>query len=175
MPKITKQLIEATKPTEKDVWLWDAELQGFGVRVQPSGRKTYVLRYRTRDASRTQRKLTLCRCSDAPPDKARQLARDTFLSVAAGNDPAAERRPIRDSAITIEAMFKARVAAMHERGRANADEVERVLLKAKQNAADALGRTTAPGDVTPADIVKFVSKFYEIGRASCRERVSSPV
>ena len=63
MPKITKQLIEATKPTEKDVWLWDAELQGFGVRVQPSGRKTYVLRYRTRDASRTQRKLTLCRCS----------------------------------------------------------------------------------------------------------------
>lgn len=170
MPKITKQTIETAKPADKDVWIWDSELQGFGVRIQPSGRKTYVVRYRTRDAARTQRKVTLCRCSDAPPDKARGLARDVFMSVAGGSDPAAERRPSRDAAITVEAMFKARVKSMEAKGRANAGEVERVLLLAKNNAADSLGRTKAPGDVTAADIVKFVSTFFQAGHRGAADK-----
>jgi hypothetical protein len=99
-------------------------------------RKTYVLRYRARDARRTQRKLTLCRCSDAPPDKARALARDAIMAVAAGGDPAKDRRR-QDAALTIESMFEARIAHMRAQGRANAAECERVLLKAANNAAAA--------------------------------------
>lgn len=56
MPKITKQAVDAIAPGAEDVWLWDTEVQGFGVRVQPTGRKTYVVRYRTKDAKRTPRK-----------------------------------------------------------------------------------------------------------------------
>src|ERR1700741_3132160 len=108
MPKITKSLVDAAKaPDQKgDNWIWDTELQGFGVRIQFGGRKTYVLRYRTKDAKRTQRKMTICRVADAPPDKARQTARDIFMQIAAGADPAEERRPARETEITVEAMFK---------------------------------------------------------------------
>lgn len=172
MPKITKQLIDTAKPhATQDVWLWDTELPGFGVRVKPGGRKTYVARYRTRDAKPKQRKMTLCRCCDAPPDKARGMARDVFQSVAAGNDPAMERKPeSRDAKVTVEAMFKARIEAMRTKERANADEVERVLLKAKNNAADALGRNKYPGDVTPDDIVKYVATFYAAGHRGAADK-----
>lgn len=172
MPKITKQLIDNTQtPARGDAWVWDTELPGFGFRVQASGRKTYVVRYRTRDGERAQRKLTLCRCTDAPPQEARSLARDVFMRVARGEDPAAERRPERrEPAVTLEAMFRARVAAMRTKGRANAGEVERVLLLSRNNAADFLGRQTAPADVTPQDIVGYVATFYQAGHRGAADK-----
>lgn len=171
MPKLTKTIIDNTPaPATGDTWVWDSDLEGFGVRVQASGRKTYVLRYRTKDAKRTQRKMTVCRCSDAPPDKARAMARDIFMSVAGGSDPAAERKPAAASTITIEAMFEARIKAMKAKGRANASEVERVLLNSKNNAADSLGRTRAPCDITSGDIVKFVSTFYKAGHRGAADK-----
>lgn len=173
MPKITKQIVEAAKaPATGDLWVWDTELQGFGLRVQASGRKTYVVRYRTRDAARTQRKLTICRCSDAPPDKARTMARDVFMAVASGTDPAADRKPDRPApgGPTLESLFKARVAAMRTRGRANAVEVERVLLLAAHNAADFFGRSRAPASITPADVVSFVSVHYQAGHRGAADK-----
>lgn len=171
MPKLTKTIVDNTPaPAQGDTWVWCSELEGFGIRVQASGRKTYVLRYRTKDAKRTQRKMTLCRCSDAPPDKARGLARDVLMQVAGGSDPAAERKPAAANSITIEAMFEARIVSMRAKGRANADEVERVLLKAKNNAADALGRTKAPADVTADDVVRYVSTFYRAGHRGAADK-----
>lgn len=171
MPKITKQIVDnAPVPEKGDLWINDTELQGFAVRVQSSGRKTYTLRYRTRDASRTQRKMVVCRCSDAPPDKARGMARDILMEVAAGKDPAGERRPDRNNTVTVEALFKAHVANMRAKGKASTDEVERVLLKCKTNAADALGRHKHPSQVEPIDIVKYVSTFYNAGHRGAADK-----
>lgn len=172
MPKITKQLVEAaTAPASGDTWIWDSTLEGFGVRIQSSGRKTYVVRYRTKDSKRTQRKLTLCRVGDAPPDKVRDMAREIFTRVAQGDDPVAERKPVRDEVkITLEEMFKARVQNMRAQGKVNADENERVLLLSKNNAADFLGRHKAPSEVTPNDIVSFVSTFYKAGHRGAADK-----
>lgn len=90
MPKITKSLIDKTAAGEADVFIWDDELKGFGVRIQPSGTKTYMVRYRTQGG--IQRKQKLGRTSDFPPDKARDLARKVFTQVAEGKDPMNERR-----------------------------------------------------------------------------------
>ena len=95
MPKLTRTAIDNATPTGKDLWIWDSELQGFGIRIQPSGRKTYVTRYRT--CAGTQRKQTLARCSDMAPDKAREMARRVFAAVAQGLDPADQRSQQRDA------------------------------------------------------------------------------
>lgn len=87
MPKLTKTLVDGLQPKDADYVEWDTELEGFGVRVQPTGRKTYMVRYRVKDAKRTQRKQNVARCSDMPPDKARDLARKIFAQVAEGIDP----------------------------------------------------------------------------------------
>ena len=44
--KLTKRAVDALKPSEKRFVAWDSEISGFGVRVAPSGRKTYLLKYR---------------------------------------------------------------------------------------------------------------------------------
>lgn len=110
MPKITKTVVDNAKPAGTDVWIWCDELPGFGVRVQPSGRKTYVVRYRA--AGNTQRKQTIARCSDVPPDRARDLARKVFAAVADGKDPMAERRETKIAQSTVHDM-KARYMKEH--------------------------------------------------------------
>lgn len=96
MSKISKTVVDALKAEDgRDAWIWDSTLPGFGVRAQPSGRKTYVARYRNQ--VRVQRKLTIGRCTDLTPDQARELARKIFARVAAGEDPAETRREALDA------------------------------------------------------------------------------
>lgn len=95
MPKLTKTFVESLKPESTDIWVWDSELEGFGVRVMPSGRKCYVIRYRTME--RVQRKLTLGKSTVLTPDKARELARKAFAQVAEGGDPTKDRRVEKDA------------------------------------------------------------------------------
>ena len=53
MPKLTKRLVESTKPRQRDFLLWDDELKGFIAKITPKGKRTYILVYR--DRSRIQR------------------------------------------------------------------------------------------------------------------------
>ncbi len=46
MPKLTKRTVESLPIEAKDYFVWDDEVAGFGVRVMPSGAKTYQAQYR---------------------------------------------------------------------------------------------------------------------------------
>jgi hypothetical protein len=52
MVKITKRVVEAADARKKDYLIWDDELPGFGLRVFSSGKRSYVIQYRTRGRSR---------------------------------------------------------------------------------------------------------------------------
>jgi integrase len=170
--KLLKSTIDkAQTPASGDAWLWDAEVEGFGLRIQHTGRKTYVVRYRTKDSKRTQRKVTLGRASDMPPEKARELARKVFSQVAEGQDPAADRKPQHQATeTTVEKLFEAYVISMESKGRSSASEVRRALLLAKSNVADALGRHRPCNEVTPAELVAYISKVYRSGHPAAADK-----
>ena len=44
--QITKSVVDRLKPRASEFTVWDAKLPGFGVRVRPSGTKSYVVVYR---------------------------------------------------------------------------------------------------------------------------------
>lgn len=90
--RITKRVVDGLKPREAEFFCWDSELIGFGVRVQPSAAKSYIVKYRvgTGRAAPTRR-MTIGAVGKITPDQARVLAKKTLGSVANGSDPAAER------------------------------------------------------------------------------------
>ena len=54
--KLNKSTVERLSPTDADYVVWDADLPGFGVRVKPSGVKSYVVQYRNRQTGTSRRK-----------------------------------------------------------------------------------------------------------------------
>jgi hypothetical protein len=48
MPKLTKRTIDALRPKASgDLFAWDDDIKGFGVRIKPSGSGSYLIQYRT--------------------------------------------------------------------------------------------------------------------------------
>src|SRR6056297_3594165 len=92
MFKLTKRSVEALEIAEKDYPVWDSELPGFGVRVYPSGRKTYILQYRV---GRRTRRTTIGRHGVLTAEKARKEAQRLLGSVACGEDPSFEEQAKR--------------------------------------------------------------------------------
>ncbi len=96
MPKLTKKVVERVKPDpERDLIVWDSALPGFGLRVYPSGRRKYVVQYRTKE--NRQRRLAIGPHGVLTAEKAREIARDILVAVSKGGDPAAEKRAAREA------------------------------------------------------------------------------
>lgn len=92
--KLTKRAVDAAQvPLTGETRVWDDELSGFCLRVYPSGRKVYALKYRV--AGR-QRWLTIGEHGNPwTPDQARDTAKAGLLQAGQGHDPATKKR-LRD-------------------------------------------------------------------------------
>jgi len=88
--KITKRVVDQLAPAAVRFIVWDTELAGFGLRVAPTGGKTFVVRYRSEGGGRTapQHLMAIGRYGVLTPDEARKKARGIFNAVTKGDDPA---------------------------------------------------------------------------------------
>jgi integrase len=77
--------------------LWDSSVRGFGLRVHPSGQKSFVLFYRAKGRKRL---MSLGGYPEFTVDQARRLAQKKLLIVAGGGDPVEDAREERQSSIT---------------------------------------------------------------------------
>lgn len=100
MPKLTKRIVDALKSGEKDLVIWDDDLPGFGIRVKPSGVKSYILQYRN-EVGRSKR-ATLGRHGVLTADAARKQAKQIMASVAQGADPVTEKSIARKAPVVNE-------------------------------------------------------------------------
>jgi len=74
--KLTKSAVDNLKPKEKLYRVWDSELAGFHVRVHPSGKKSFYLRYYI---NRQSNDIHLARYGDCTPAMARKTAQQEKL------------------------------------------------------------------------------------------------
>ena len=96
MPRITKTLVESIPtPDAQPSFAWDDKVSGFGVKVLPTGKRKYVLKYRTHGGrSGRQRWLSLGLHGPVTADQARALAQRALANVAEGGDPQAKRQAV---------------------------------------------------------------------------------
>ena len=102
MTRLTKRTIDGLKPDRRrDVFLWDGNLRGFGVRMKPSGTKTFIIQYRNVEG-RTRR-CVIGQYGVLTVEQARDLAQKKLAAVIDGADPSAERHAIRQG-LTVTAL-----------------------------------------------------------------------
>ena len=102
--KITKRTVDALDADpSSDVFLWDSDLSGFGVRVKPSGARSFLIAYYAPGLHRTRRRLTLGAYGKLTVESARKKATTLLARVVNGEDPALEgsdeRRAAKDETV----------------------------------------------------------------------------
>ncbi|MCP5082891.1 MAG: tyrosine-type recombinase/integrase [Alphaproteobacteria bacterium] len=104
--KLTKRNLDGLDVIDKRYFVWDDFLQGFGVRVEPSGRKTFLCRYRNLGV---RRQYTLGRYGIVTPDQARTEAKRILGAVSLGDDPAHNREELK-KAVCFSELFEVYLA-----------------------------------------------------------------
>ena len=95
MARITGKAVDALVAREREYVLWDRDCKGFGVRVHPSGRKVYIVKYRHRGRVV---KRTIGPHGAIPPAAARAHAAEIITAARTGRDLAGRRLEDADPA-----------------------------------------------------------------------------
>ena len=146
---ITKRSVDAARKGERDRYLWDDKLTGFGLKVTPAGRKVYLFQYRV--GSRTRR-VTIGEHGPCTPTQARAKAKGLSGDVAAGRDPAAARDKAKADKPLSE-LF-AQFTAEHIDTKLRGSTAATYKRQAKRFIIPHLGRRRV-GDLQRADIAKL--------------------
>jgi integrase len=151
--RVTKRSVDRLAPADAAVVWHDDKLAGFGVRVMPSGRRSYFVRYRNKYGC--SRWFTIGEHGKLTADAARGMARRILLTVAVdGRDPSGEREAFR-AAPTVNDLLDRYIAEhVEQRNR----PATRASFKAivERNIRPELGRLKV-GAVTRQDMHRFHS------------------
>jgi Arm DNA-binding domain len=92
--KISKRTVEALEAKDRDVDHYDEDLKGFGVRVRPSGRKTYFVMMRHRCV---MRRFTIGTHGAVTAESARLKAKQIISDLAIDKNPTEVQEAVRNS------------------------------------------------------------------------------
>ena len=92
--KLNKSNIEAIKSIGKDKFYWDDDLKGFGLRVSPQGKKSFLIQYRKDGRSK---RIRIGQFGNITAFNARRDARILLGKIAQGKSPADHARVKRNS------------------------------------------------------------------------------
>jgi integrase len=150
--KLTKRVVDALRPDPdgRDVIHFDSAVPRFGVRVKPSGVKSYVLQYRNKFGR--LRRFTLARVGDLTPEQARERAGKLRAAIADGADPSGERKGARN-ALTVAELCDEYLVAGKGRIKASTLAVDRSRIE--RHVKPLLG-SRAVAELRPSDLEKFL-------------------
>jgi Arm DNA-binding domain len=158
--QITKRLIDGLEPRENEYFVWDAALVGFGVRVQTTGAKSYVVKYRAGTGrGAPTRRVTLSKVGKITPEEARTLAKKTLGSVAHGADPAAQRAAEKRASTLAEVAEQFLTEHVEAKRAASSASSYRDLLE--RLALPELGKRKAE-KITTAEVQRLHTKLGHI-------------
>jgi len=151
MPKLTKTFVDKLDlPTTSDTFHWDSEMPRFGLRVKPSGVKTFLIQYR--NAEGKSKRKSIGKYGVLTPDEARQEARRLLAAVTMGDDPVSATKAQRAAPTVADLAdrYLAEYARAHKKERSRLED-ERIIV---QTVKPALGDKKVAG-VSRDEIAKL--------------------
>jgi len=158
--RLTKRAVDAAEPSSKRYTLFDDELKGFGLRVFPSGEKSWIVEYRPNGGGRGvgKRRLTLGPIGTLTPDEARRAAKDALASARLGADPARDKEAARRSVTLAELVERYLAEHVDTKRKPGTREQYRFLLE--RVTLPALGKVKAE-QVTRRDVAKLHAQMSD--------------
>lgn len=160
---LTKQVADRAASGVKRYDLWDSKLPGFGLRIEASGTKTFIVRYRAGGGGRTapRRFLTIGRFGPLTVEEARKGARAVLGAAAKGEDPAGKRKAQRRE-LTVRALIDLYEAegCFIQRGKRQGESMKRrtkayTLSRLRHHVVPLLGHKRL-SEVGAGEIERFV-------------------
>lgn len=153
--KLTKGMIDRAMPAERDYFIWDGTLAGFGVKICLGGRKSFICKYRLGTGRNAPtRRFTIGQYgSPWTVDTARLEARKILGRAAIGEDPMAEK---------VAARNRLDVAALCDKyleegiGTKKASTLSTDRGRIERHIKPLLGKKRVD-EVTRADVTRFMS------------------
>jgi integrase len=162
--KLTKRVVESVKPGKADLVFWDRQISGFGCKVTPRGKRTYLFYYRTLDGQ--QRRPALGVHGRITCDLARTKAQQWLARVALGEDPSEDLREARAKPTVRE--FSERYLDEHARPKKKPSSVKSDISNLNNHVLPALGKKRLDL-VTRIDIQRLHAKM--VGRPGAANHV----
>ncbi len=146
-------MVEEFQPLGKDVFCWDPEVPGFGLKVTPAGGKTYVFQYRMGGRGHATRRYSIGRHGQPwTADRAKREARRLIGEVANGRDPVAEQNA-DNKALTVKGLVR-RFMEEHADTKTKSRTVEEYERYLRQFVTPGLGRRRVR-DVSRDDVARL--------------------
>jgi integrase len=168
---LTARTIETLKPGASRKELPDRHLPGLYLVLQPSGAKSWAVRYRAQGRTR---KHTLGAYPAIDLKTARQLAAQAVRAVAEGRDPGREKAQARTSAPdTVEAVAR-QFLDIHCRRRNRPNTIDATERLLRLHVLPRWGKRLAK-DITRRDVLDLLDTIVDGGRPVAANRVLAAV
>jgi integrase len=154
--RLTKSVIDRAKPRARQFTLWDDRLGGFGCTVFPSGKRSFVMRYRL-PGSRTRYEKTLGHYGVLTVEEAREMGEQMARSVQTE-----QRHPMAPAEAAASVLTVARLVEQYVAGlRAGTATTKRLK-----------GRDAAPGylEDTLLHLERFATAYGPLGAEAVTRR-----
>ncbi|MFC4352175.1 tyrosine-type recombinase/integrase [Fodinicurvata halophila] len=173
MAKLTKRLIEATSLGDKDQFLWDDNLHGFGLRIAPSGRRSYLVQYRTPGGR--QRRRSFGTYPLMTVEQARKKASAWLVAVQEGEDPAEKRDQERQAETVSElaARYLKEHAALHKKQRSVEEDRALIDKKIKPKLGALKAATVSRQDINRIHQSMHSTPYYANRTLACLSKMFS--
>ena len=164
--KLTKGYVDRVKPGPKDEFHWDTEVKGFGLRITPTGKITFVVQGRV-DGSGKEARITIGAYGVFTVDQARDVAREHLRSMRMGFDPRDAKKADEAAKVTLRQVadaYFARPGMLKASTKAEMDRhIEQVFEKWKDRGI---------ASITAADVRK---RYEEMATKGLRGKGPAPV
>ncbi|WP_334183204.1 tyrosine-type recombinase/integrase [Novosphingobium sp.] len=150
--KLTKSTVDGLEPRPSDYVQWCGQLPGFGIRVRPSGSKSFIVQYRIGGRNSPTRKVTVGTYGKLTVEQAREAAKAILAKAELGEDVASDRAK-RRAELTVAQLCDEYLAEGCDRKKASTIATDTGRIE--RHIKPLLGRKRV-SEVTRGDVEKFM-------------------